>query len=180
MISNFGRVKTLPKKHKTMNQYGNSGTRTAPERIRKPNILAGYHCITLFKNGKAKGYKIHRLVAEAFIGPQPDPTYQIDHIDGNKANNHVSNLEWVTPKENTNRAIKNGQRKPYTEKRRKAIGEKLKMHWQNTEYRERQSQKAKAAWSGDGVREYRSRRIAEGIRESKSKRYLHNREGDMN
>lgn len=46
-----------------------------------------------------KKYYIHRLVAELFI-PNPDGLLQVNHIDGDKENSHVSNLEWVTPSDN--------------------------------------------------------------------------------
>jgi hypothetical protein len=55
---------------------------------------------------------IHTLVAEAFI-PNPDCKKFVNHIDGNKRNNHVSNLEWVTSKENMSHAIRTGLRDPH-------------------------------------------------------------------
>ena len=64
----------------------------------------GYHFVNLYLNGKHYQRKIHRLVAEAFI-PNPDNKREVDHIDNNKSNNDVSNLRWVTHKENQNNEI---------------------------------------------------------------------------
>lgn len=59
----------------------------------------GYKNIVLFKNGKQKNFKVHRLVAMAYI-PNDDNKPQINHKDECKQNNYVNNLEWVTPHEN--------------------------------------------------------------------------------
>lgn len=69
----------------------------------------GYEFVSLFRNGRTKHFAVHRLVAEAFIGIIPHGM-QINHIDGNKRNNHVSNLEIVTPKENINHSWRTGLR----------------------------------------------------------------------
>ena len=69
--------------------------------LRATPTSSGYCRVSLSRNGKIHTYYIHRLVAEAFI-PNPDNKPAINHIDENKANNHKDNLEWVTPKENTN------------------------------------------------------------------------------
>lgn len=58
----------------------------------------GYVKCALYVNGTARTIALHRLVAQTFI-PNPDNKPQVHHIDGNKENNKVSNLEWVTPKE---------------------------------------------------------------------------------
>lgn len=70
----------------------------------------GYLRVALFKTNREKRYKVHRLVAEAFI-PNPQGLPQVNHKDGNKANNCVSNLEWVTNEQNMKHAKENGLRK---------------------------------------------------------------------
>lgn len=68
----------------------------------------GYPRLTLNGTKGGKIYKtIHRLVAEAFI-PNPDDKPQVNHIDGNKLNNSITNLEWTTSKENKAHQIKLG------------------------------------------------------------------------
>ena len=69
----------------------------------------GYHIISLSLNGKKHTRKIHRLVAEAFI-PNPENLPEVDHIDTDKWNNEMSNLEWVTTSENIHRASMNNLR----------------------------------------------------------------------
>ncbi len=59
----------------------------------------GYHQVALCKDGKVKNGRVNRLVAQAYI-PNPENKCEVDHIDRDKSNNHVSNLRWVTSSEN--------------------------------------------------------------------------------
>ena len=77
-------------------------------KILRPRMSShGYLQITLFKNTTQKTYDVHRLVSEIFI-PNPNNFHQVDHVFGNRLDNYVGNLEWVTPLENTRRAFKMG------------------------------------------------------------------------
>lgn len=71
----------------------------------------GYMRVGLFRERKRTQYFLHRLVAAAHI-PNPDNLPIINHIDGDKLNNSVGNLEWCTHKHNTEHAYKTGLCKP--------------------------------------------------------------------
>lgn len=75
--------------------------------VKTPNSGGPYLIMELCINGKCKPFMLHKLVLEAFEGPCPNG-YQGNHKDLNKRNNHISNLEWVTPKENAKHAYDNG------------------------------------------------------------------------
>ena len=106
-ISNYGRIKRLQR------TIYNSGTKggiyTIREKMLAPRVNTkryGYCEISLRKDGKAKRFKVHRPVATAFI-PNPNKLPEVNHKDGNKQNNNVSNLEWVTSKQNKKHAWSN-------------------------------------------------------------------------
>lgn len=101
-VSNLGRIKRCSRK----NMDSKARQRTFKELILKENIdKSGYCYVNLYKNEK-KAYKIHRLVAQTFI-PNIQKKPQVNHKDGNKKNNTVKNLEWVTREENIQHAYKN-------------------------------------------------------------------------
>ena len=72
--------------------------------------MYGYKDVTLFKHQEKKHFVVHRLVALAFLGEVKGKD-QINHIDHNKQNNVVTNLEWVTALENTEHEIRSGRNK---------------------------------------------------------------------
>jgi hypothetical protein len=102
LVSSFGRVKSMP------NKVWNS------ERILKP-LKQTYSFIDLCVDSKVKKFTIHRLVAKAFIENHLDKP-EVNHINGNKHDNRVENLEWVTKSENQKHAIMSGLRHTRGEK----------------------------------------------------------------
>lgn len=77
------------------------------EKILSLTLQQGYQHITITVNKKQKNLRVHRLVAIAFI-PNPENKPYVNHIDGDRKNNKVANLEWVTPQENIQHAHDNG------------------------------------------------------------------------
>ena len=67
----------------------------------------GYYMITISENNKSKPYRVHRLLANNFI-ENPKKLKEVNHIDGNKLNNDLSNLEWVSHFENMQHAFSTG------------------------------------------------------------------------
>lgn len=95
-ISNYGKVKSLARICKSKG----SGVREVNERIRKTTVSnCGYEMVILHNDKHAKNCLVHRLVADAFI-PNLENKKQVNHKNGNRTDNRVSNLEWVTCSEN--------------------------------------------------------------------------------
>ena len=70
----------------------------------KPRLhRTGYSYIVAYKDGKQKNYRLHRFVYECFKGDIPSEL-QVDHIDNNKVNNHIDNLQLLTPAANSQKA----------------------------------------------------------------------------
>ena len=108
-VSDLGRVRSLD-----MFQFRSNGwvecTFRVKGRVLKPYRTGkgeGYQTVELHKNGKGTNKKVHRLVAEAFI-PNPEFLPEVNHIDGDKNNNVVSNLEWASGKDNMRHAYNTG------------------------------------------------------------------------
>lgn len=108
-ISNFGRVKSLQR----VLPHKKYGTWTIKERILKPGwvgVKSNQYQIVFLHKGKGEQhcFRIHRLVAENFI-PRIDGKNVVNHIDCDRSNNRVDNLEWVTDKENAVHAWNHGR-----------------------------------------------------------------------
>lgn len=93
-VSNLGNIKNL--KGKLLSKYVSK---------------KGYVVVCLYKNNKGTTKTVHRLIAQAFI-PNPENKPYINHIDSNRANNDIKNLEWCTQSENLKHGYKYGKVRP--------------------------------------------------------------------
>ena len=91
----------------TIDTEGNVYSKRKHKYLKQTINKYGYCKVTLQKDKYKKMYSVHRLVAEAFI-PNYNKLPQVNHIDGDKQNNHVANLEWCTAKHNMNEAVRTG------------------------------------------------------------------------
>ena len=93
-VSNKGNVRSVARKDSIGRKCGGRTLKPAYDKD-------GYLLVSLYKNGKAKKKRIHRLVIEAFV-PNPNNLPDVNHLDEIKTNNELSNLEWCTRRYNTN------------------------------------------------------------------------------
>lgn len=120
-VSSIGRVRSV-------DHYVNSGN---GRKLRKGRVLSqsisihGYYFVHLSKINKQKSPTVHRLVALAFH-PNPENKICVNHKDGVRTNNHISNLEWCTHKENTRHLFDVLGGYTHTEEAKYIISEKLK------------------------------------------------------
>lgn len=117
-VSSEGRVKSLPREI----ICNNGSVRHLRGKILKPMIdVNGYEFVMLAYEGKQKSKFVHRLVAEAYLD-RLDPAFEVNHIDGNKRNNCVSNLEWISHKQNIQHSFNTGLHKKYQSDYMRRIG----------------------------------------------------------
>ena len=102
-VSNLGHIKSIGRKSNHKNTI-----------IMKPFISGNrYFSVYLHKNNNSKRTFVHRIVALAFI-PNPENKPYVNHINGNRFDNCVSNLEWCTSQENNSHAVRTGLNKGYS------------------------------------------------------------------
>jgi len=98
-VSDNGRIKSLARKDIAGRQLRN--------RVLKPRVTRGYEYVELYKGGRSKNKRVHRLVLDAFVGSCPDDM-ECRHLDGNSRNNNLDNLQWGTIIENRQDSVLHG------------------------------------------------------------------------
>lgn len=131
-VSNLGNVRSI---ERMVNNRLHNGLRKSPQKLLKVGkSKAGYFIVSFCVDGVKSNQTVHRLVARAFI-PNETNKPQVNHKDGNKLNNHIDNLEWVTVSENGLHAYRvlglsawsKGKKLPkYSDERKAQISERMK------------------------------------------------------
>ena len=107
-ISNYGRVKSIPR------------PKTKGGLLKQRNSNCDYFQVYLIKEGKGHLLYVHRLVAQAFI-PNPNNLLEVNHKDGNKKNNFINNLEWITRKDNVLHRFRTLKQEPFRKYKKEHI-----------------------------------------------------------
>jgi hypothetical protein len=116
-ISNHANIRSIKRSVPTKSGYLKpEKERTLTQRISNK----GYLTVTLSRNGKSNSKHVHRLLAQAFI-PNPENKATVNHLNGDKLDNRLENLEWATYSENALHAYRNGLYKSNERKRRLII-----------------------------------------------------------
>lgn len=104
--SDLGRVRSVERRVNTAR-----GSRLKVERILTPikNKKTGYYCVCLAKDGEKKTTLVYVIIANTFLGNRPDGM-QINHKNEDKSDNRLCNLEWMSPRDNTNYGTANKRR----------------------------------------------------------------------
>lgn len=97
LVSDFGRVMRIK----------GDGANARAGHVLSQVVQRGYASVALHADGKLKRCRVHRLVLSAFVGQCPRG-YEVNHMDGNKSNNHLSNLEYVNHSDNLKHAVRLG------------------------------------------------------------------------
>jgi hypothetical protein len=103
--SSFGRIKVLPRTLKT-GLVNNTIIKRKEKILKQTLIKNGYYSVGLTKNGITQTKSVHSIIFEAFNHIVSDRDIQIDHIDNNKLNNRISNLQLLTHRDNTSKSVK--------------------------------------------------------------------------
>lgn len=111
-ISDMGSVRRTGKSARNGN--GRGGGARIGRHLKQHTVNGGYLVVQLWQDGKPKTCLVHRLVAAAFLDSAPD-SREVNHKDGNKRNNSLDNLEYVTHSENNTHAYRTGLRQAKTE-----------------------------------------------------------------
>lgn len=121
MVSNLGRVKRLRREFKTVR-----GIRVKKECIVKAQRNGnGYYHFLVVHEDKKRYYNVHAAIYHSFHGTKPDRINNkvVDHIDGNRTNNRLDNLQFITQSENAIKGARRNRNKPlYIRKRKRKVG----------------------------------------------------------
>lgn len=90
-----------------ISDYGEINSLRSRKLLSTKSLSSGYPCVSLCRGGGQKTFRVHRLVAKAFL-PNPKGYNVVNHKDGNKLNNHVDNLEWCDTDWNNQHSIETG------------------------------------------------------------------------